>query len=144
MPSGTSYRSRYLWREGDVTASWKRKMGDRCPHVGGGGREEGNSLDSRLDCFSELYTSWLLVIPTFWLLWGDSRRPLHLLSSVLVPLPHQVLDFFFLHLPLLIWSLTLSVLWGFTYCFWHPQVQSISQLVSFVRTILYDLLPIVF
>jgi len=40
MPSGTSYRSRYLlWREGDVTASWKRKMGDRCPRVGGGERE---------------------------------------------------------------------------------------------------------
>ena len=50
-----------------------------------GGRGEGNSLDNRLDCFSELYTSWLLVIPTFWLLWGDSRRSL--LSSVLVPPP---------------------------------------------------------
>ena len=146
MPGGASYRSRYLlWREGDVTAFWKRRMGDRCPHVGWG---EGNSLDSMLDCFSELYTSWLLVIPTFWPFWGNSWRPSPLLSSVLVPPPW--FSFWTSSSTSLCWfdPLTLSVLWCFTYvylrCCWHLQVQSISQLLSFIRTILCDLLYLVF
>lgn len=81
-----------------------------------GGRGEGNGLHSRLDCFSELYTSWLLVIPAFWLLWGASWRPLRLLSSLLVPPPWCRLWVSSCSTSLCWFApLALNVLWGFTY-----------------------------